>query len=42
LLSSNFNPSVFFGIFTSLAMIMAILGSLLLLPTLLYYLKPLK
>jgi predicted RND superfamily exporter protein len=37
-----FNPSVFFGIFTSLAMIMAILGSLLLLPTLLYYLKPLK
>jgi predicted RND superfamily exporter protein len=42
LLSSNFNPSVFFGIFTSLAMIMAILGSLLLLPTLLYYIKPLK
>ena len=42
LLSSNFNPSVFFGIFTSLAMIMAILGSLLLFPTLLYYLKPLK
>ena len=39
LVTSNFNPSVFFGIFTSLSMIMAIIGSLFLLPVLLTKLK---
>ena len=37
--TSNFSPTVFFGIFTSLSMIMAIIGSLFLLPVLLTKLK---
>ena len=41
LVSSNFNPSVFFGIFTSFAMIMAILSALILLPVLFRIFKPL-
>jgi predicted RND superfamily exporter protein len=40
LISSNFNPSVFFGIFTSFSMIVAILGALMLLPVLIRHLKP--
>ena len=39
LATSNFSPTVFFGIFTSLSMIMAIIGSLFLLPVLLTKLK---
>ena len=39
--TSNFNPSVYFGFFVSLAMIMALLGALTLLPQLLLYFKPL-
>jgi predicted RND superfamily exporter protein len=39
---SNFNPTVYFGLFTALAMIMAIISSLVLLPALLIKLKPLK
>ena len=38
---SNFNPTVYFGIFTALAMTMAIMSSLVLLPALLIKLKPL-
>ena len=40
LVSSNFNPSVFFGIFTSFSMIIAILAALMLLPVLIRHLKP--
>ena len=39
--TSNFNPSVYFGFFVSLAMIMALLGALTLLPQLILYFKPL-
>ena len=39
--TSNFNPSVYFGFFVSLAMIMALLGALTLLPQLLLHFKPL-
>ena len=39
LATPNFSPTVFFGIFTSLSMIMAIIGSLFLLPVLLTKLK---
>ena len=39
---SNFNPTVYFGLFTALAMIMAVISSLVLLPALLIKLKPLK
>jgi len=39
--TSNFNPSVYFGFFVSLAMVMALLGALTLLPQLLLYFKPL-
>ena len=39
--TSNFNPSVYFGFFVSLAMIMALLGALTLLPQLLSFFKPL-
>ena len=39
---SNFNPTVYFGLFTALAMIMAVVSSLVLLPALLIKLKPLK
>tara|TARA_B100000900_G_scaffold404341_1_gene412608 strand:- start:1451 stop:3895 length:2445 start_codon:yes stop_codon:yes gene_type:complete len=41
LISSNFNPSVFFGIFTSFSMVVAILAALMLLPVLIRHLKPL-
>ena len=37
---SNFNPTVYFGFFVSLAMIMALLGALTLLPHLLITFKP--
>ena len=40
LVTSNFNPSVFFGIFTSFSMIIAILAALMLLPVLIRHLKP--
>ena len=39
LVSSNFNPSVFFGIFTSFSMIVAILAALMLLPVLIRHLN---
>jgi predicted RND superfamily exporter protein len=39
--TSNFNPSVYFGIFVSLAMVMALLGALTLLPQLILLFKPL-
>ena len=39
--TSNFNPSVYFGFFVSLAMIMALLGALTLLPQLILLFKPL-
>ncbi len=39
---SNFNPTVYFGLFTALAMIMAVISSLVLLPALLIKLEPLK
>ena len=39
LATSNFSPTIFFGIFTSLSMIMAIVGSLFLLPVLLTKLR---
>ena len=42
LIISNFNPTVYFGLFTALAMIMAVVSSLVLLPALLIKLKPLK
>ncbi len=38
---SNFNPSIYFGLLTVLAMIMAVLGALLLLPLLIILFKPL-
>ena len=38
---SNFNPTVYFGLFTSLAMFIALLGSLTLLPQLLIIFQPL-
>lgn len=37
---SNFNPTVYFGVFTALAMLMALLGSLTLLPRLMVLIKP--
>ena len=42
LATSNFSPTIFFGIFTSLSMIMAVIGSLILLPVLLIKLKPIR
>ena len=36
---SNFIPTILFGLFTSLAMIIAMLGVLISLPTILYYIK---
>ena len=39
--TSNFNPSVYFGFFVSLVMVMALLGALTLLPQLILYFKPL-
>ena len=41
LIISNFNPTVYFGIFVSLAMFMALIGALTLLPKLLIMFKPL-
>jgi predicted RND superfamily exporter protein len=38
---SNFNPSIYFGLLTVLAMIAAVLGALLLLPQLIIALRPL-
>ncbi len=38
---SNFNPSIYFGLLTVLAMVAAVLGALLLLPELIILLKPL-
>ena len=38
---SNFNPSIYFGLLTVLAMVVAVLGALLLLPRLIILLKPL-
>jgi len=38
---SNFNPSIYFGLLTVLAMIAAVLGALLLLPRLIILFKPL-
>ncbi|MEH6910965.1 MAG: MMPL family transporter [Oceanicoccus sp.] len=38
---SNFNPSIYFGLLTGAAMFTALIGALLLLPTLLIYFKPL-
>lgn len=40
--TSNFSPTIFFGIFTSLSMVMAVIGSLVLLPVLLIKLKPIR
>ena len=41
LVTSNFNPTVYFGLFVSLAMFMGLMGALTLLPQLLMILKPL-
>lgn len=38
---SNFNPSIYFGVLTVLAMLMAVLGALLLMPRLIMLVKPL-
>jgi len=38
---SNFNPSIYFGLLTVLAMVVAVLGALLLLPRLIVQFKPL-
>jgi hypothetical protein len=38
---SNFNPSIYFGLLTVLAMIAAVIGALLLLPQLIILFKPL-
>jgi predicted RND superfamily exporter protein len=38
---SNFNPSIYFGLLTVLAMIAAVVGALLLLPRLIILFKPL-
>jgi predicted RND superfamily exporter protein len=38
---SNFNPSIYFGVLTGLAMLASIVGSLLLLPQLIITFKPL-
>lgn len=42
LVLSNFMPSIYFGVFTSLAMLVALLANLTLLPVLLLLLKPLE
>ena len=39
---SNFMPSIYFGLFTSLAMAAALVGSLTLLPAMLVFFKPFK
>ncbi|HET8849076.1 MAG TPA: MMPL family transporter [Marinobacter sp.] len=40
LMLSNFIPTIYFGVFTSFAMMMALLGALTLLPRLIVLLKP--
>ncbi|WP_444994086.1 efflux RND transporter permease subunit [Aliikangiella sp. IMCC44359] len=42
LVLSNFMPSIYFGVFTSLAMFVALLANLTLLPVMLLLIKPLK
>ena len=42
LVLSNFMPSIYFGVFTSLAMFVALLANLTLLPVMLLLFKPLK
>ncbi|MDQ7050440.1 MAG: MMPL family transporter [Enterobacterales bacterium] len=42
LVLSNFMPSIYFGLFTSLAMVVALLANLTLLPVLLLLIKPMK
>jgi len=42
LVLSNFKPSIYFGVFTSLAMLVALIGNLTLLPVLLLLTKPIK
>jgi len=42
LVLSNFMPSIYFGLFTSLAMLVALLANLTLLPVMLLLIKPLK
>ncbi len=42
LVLSNFMPSIYFGVFTSLAMFVALLANLTLLPVLLLLIKPIK
>ena len=42
LILSNFMPSIYFGLFTSLAMLVALIANLTLLPVMLLLLKPLK
>ncbi|MBC6413841.1 MAG: MMPL family transporter [Chromatiales bacterium] len=39
---SNFNPTIYFGLLTGLAMLVALLGALILLPSLLLAFKPMK
>jgi hypothetical protein len=41
LVLSNFKPTIYFGLFTGLAMVAALLGSMTLLPRLIIWLKPL-
>jgi len=38
---SNFNPSIYFGLLTVLAMVAAVIGALMLLPQLIVVFKPL-
>jgi predicted RND superfamily exporter protein len=39
---SNFIPTIYFGLLTSLAMLIALLGALTLLPEMLIFFKPLE
>ena len=39
---SNFTPSIYFGLLTSIAMLSALLGALVLLPAMLIFFKPIK
>ena len=41
LVLSNFIPTIYFGLFTGFAMLVALLGNLILLPQLILALKPL-
>jgi hypothetical protein len=42
LILSNFIPTIYFGIFTGLAMLLAMISVLTLLPSLILIIKPLK